>query len=226
MCHAHGFAWACVGPSPLSATQNATFPRMPTQSRGHGTQNVWHPPRLSGGDKPLRSPKAKRDHRMKTTLALIVLLSLGVVLHAQAPCTSCGLPSLQDGWLSRKCWCPDDYDSKSLPCVAPNCRGCCDDYCPKPVPCVTPNCRGCCDDYCRKACPTLFGIGCGSWYQCGPSPTCTDLFAETVMVSREAQPTAEKLASRPQPARGRLRLAANHSSSPASPGRPVSCRTT
>ena len=30
--------WACVGTSPWSASQNATVPRMPTQGRGHGTQ--------------------------------------------------------------------------------------------------------------------------------------------------------------------------------------------
>ena len=41
VCHAHGFAWACVGPSLQSDSSNATLRRMPTQSRGHGTQNCY-----------------------------------------------------------------------------------------------------------------------------------------------------------------------------------------
>ena len=42
VCHAHGFAWACVVTSPaicgLDDSENVTVRRMPTQSRGHGTQ--------------------------------------------------------------------------------------------------------------------------------------------------------------------------------------------
>jgi hypothetical protein len=76
-------------------------------------------------------------------------------------------PSLCKQWQERKCWCPDDYCTKTLPCVPPNRKGCVDDYCPKPLPCVTPNAKGCVDDYCPKTCPLFLGKLCEPWYTCG-----------------------------------------------------------
>jgi hypothetical protein len=81
-------------------------------------------------------------------------------------------PNLCDLWRQRKCWCPDDYCSKSLPCVPTNARGCVDDYCPKTLPCVPPNPKGCVDDYCPKTCPILLGSNCDPRYLCGPPENC------------------------------------------------------
>jgi hypothetical protein len=79
-------------------------------------------------------------------------------------------PKLCQEWRQRQCWCHDDYDRKSLPCVPPNETGCVDDYCGKPLPCVPPNQKGCVDDYCPRKCPLFLGPLCEPWYQCGPPP--------------------------------------------------------
>src|SRR5262249_24043866 len=76
--------------------------------------------------------------------------------------------SLCQEWRERKCWCPDDYCPKSLPCVPPNSKGYYYDYCAKPLPCVPPNPKGCYDDYCPKTCPIFLGRLCEPWYSCGP----------------------------------------------------------
>jgi len=77
-------------------------------------------------------------------------------------------PNLCKQWQERKCWCPDDYKPKSLPCMPLNPKGCVDDYCRKSLPCVAPNAKGCMDDYCPKMCPIFLGKLCEPWYQCGP----------------------------------------------------------
>jgi hypothetical protein len=64
-------------------------------------------------------------------------------------------PSLCNMWRGRKCWEPDDYCSKRLPCAPPRVCGCIDDYNSKSLPCVPCNSRGCVDDYCPKQCPIL-----------------------------------------------------------------------
>jgi hypothetical protein len=111
-----------------------------------------------------------------TLVAIGVLICLPSV-RAQAPqrlFDGCQwtYPSLCVLWKQRKCWCPDDYLAKPLPCVRPNPRGCTDDYCPKNLPCVPPNPKGCVDDYCRKACPLLLPSNCEPWYTCGPPQNC------------------------------------------------------
>jgi hypothetical protein len=77
-------------------------------------------------------------------------------------------PQLCAEWRWRRCWCPDDYCPKTLPCVPPNAKGCVDDYCQKALPCVPPNAKGCVDDYCPKKCPLFLGGLCEPWYTCGP----------------------------------------------------------
>ena len=77
-------------------------------------------------------------------------------------------PQLCAEWRWRRCWCPDDYCRKTLPCVPPNAKGCVDDYCPKTLPCVPPNAKGCVDDYCPTKCPLFLGGLCEPWYTCGP----------------------------------------------------------
>ncbi len=68
--------------------------------------------------------------------------------------------------------CCDDYCSKPLPCISPNCRGCIDDYCGKPLPCISCTRPGCVDDYCPKPCPRFIRPLCLPWYQCGPGERC------------------------------------------------------
>lgn len=81
-------------------------------------------------------------------------------------------PKLCEEWHGWKCWCPDDYHPKSLPCVPPNPKGCVDDYCPKCLPCVPPNPKGCVDDYCPKCCPLVIPRCCGPSCTCGPPEPC------------------------------------------------------
>ena len=69
-------------------------------------------------------------------------------------------PGLCNMWRQRRCWAPDDYCPKRLPCPPPRVGGCCDDYHGKPVPCVPCNPRGCVDDYCPKQCPILLRGNC------------------------------------------------------------------
>jgi hypothetical protein len=84
-------------------------------------------------------------------------------------------PKLKWEWLERKCWGPDDYARKCLPCVPPNAKGVVDDYCKKSLPVVSPNPVGCVDDYCPKPCPIWLRCLSEPWYrkalpddQCGP----------------------------------------------------------
>lgn len=79
-------------------------------------------------------------------------------------------PKLKTEWSQRSCWCPDDYDRKTLPCVSPNAKGCVDDYNFKPMPCVSPNAKGCVDDYCPKTCPLFLHKPTEPWYSCGTPP--------------------------------------------------------
>jgi len=83
-------------------------------------------------------------------------------------------PRLDLLWQQRKCWCPDDYCRKPLPCPPPRVGGCgFEDYCAKPMPCVPANPKGCVDDYCPKNCPILLGPTCEPWYTCGPQQNCS-----------------------------------------------------
>jgi len=112
----------------------------------------------------------------KTTLPALLVLSWLASARAQSPqplFDGCHwkYPRLRLLWQQRKCWCPDDYCPKTLPCVSPNAKGCVDDYCPKTLPCVTANPKGCVDDYCPKSCPILFPSNCEPWYRCGPAQT-------------------------------------------------------
>src|SRR4051794_10408790 len=81
-------------------------------------------------------------------------------------------PSLCEMWGQRKCWCPDDYRAKTMPCVPPNPRGCVDDYCAKKLPCVPANPRGCVDDYCPRQCPLILRGNVEPWYTCGTPEAC------------------------------------------------------
>jgi hypothetical protein len=115
---------------------------------------------------------------VKTTLLALGLLIGLPAARAQAPqplFDGCHwtYPSLVILWQQRKCWCPDDYCLKALPCVPPRACGCVDDYCYKNLPCVPANPRGCVDDYCRKTCPIPLGCNCEPWYTCGPPQNCT-----------------------------------------------------
>ena len=88
---------------------------------------------------------------------------------------SWSFPSLCKLWRQRKCWAPDDYCAKSLPCPPRCVGGCCDDYDCKSLPCVPCNPRGCVDDYCPKQCPILLRGNCEPWYTGGPQangPSC------------------------------------------------------
>jgi hypothetical protein len=88
---------------------------------------------------------------------------------------SWSFPSHCNLWRQRKCWAPDDYCSKRLPCPPPCVGGCIDDYHGKPLPCVPCNRRGCVDDYCPKQCPILLRGNCEPWYTVGPQangPSC------------------------------------------------------
>ena len=114
---------------------------------------------------------------MRPCLCLVVLLvTCAPRAHADDPrplFDGCrwAFPKLCDEWRQRRCWCPDDYCPKKLPCVPPNARGCVDDYCPKTLPCVPPNPKGCVDDYCPRCCPLFLGSLCEPWYTCSP-PRC------------------------------------------------------
>ncbi len=109
-----------------------------------------------------------------------ILLLIGLVLAvapARAEPPACSKPlgsrfGLCDvrQWL--RCWCPDDYCTKPLPCVACVLTGCVDDYCPKELPGVPCCPRGCVDDYCPKNCPLGPGKLCEPWYTCGPINAC------------------------------------------------------
>jgi hypothetical protein len=110
---------------------------------------------------------------MKACICLLVLLMTSVSSSAYA-----GEPWLLfDGqhWFMpklrnlahKRCWCPDDYDRKTLPTVPCNAKGCGDDYCRKAFPEVPHNAKGCGDDYCRKNYPLLLGNLCEPWYRCG-----------------------------------------------------------
>ena len=85
---------------------------------------------------------------------------------------SWSMPSLHALWKARKCWCPNDYCAKALPCPPPCVHGCCDDYCAKSLPCPPPWVKGCCDDYCPRCCPLWLGKLCEPWYRCGPPDRC------------------------------------------------------
>jgi hypothetical protein len=105
---------------------------------------------------------------------LLTLLGGQPLAHAQGPWIlfdGCrwSFPNLCAEWRERKCWCPDDYCWKSLPCTPPNEKGCVDDYCRKPLPCGLPNAQGCVDDYCPKTCPIMLGNLCEPWYRCVPA---------------------------------------------------------
>jgi hypothetical protein len=118
---------------------------------------------------------------MKTIFRMTVLV---VAMSAWLPAARAQEPQpLFDGchwiyprlcvlWQQRKCWCPDDYCPKPLPCVRPGPCGCVDDYCFKKLPWVPPNAKGCADDYCPKTCPILLGSNCEPWYTCGPPQSC------------------------------------------------------
>jgi hypothetical protein len=113
----------------------------------------------------------------KTALLAFALLIWVPAARAQAPQAlfdGCRwtYPRLSFLWQERKCWCPDDYCPKALPCVRAAARGCVDDYCPKNLPCVLPNAKGCVDDYCPKTCPILLGSNREPWYTCGPPRNC------------------------------------------------------
>jgi hypothetical protein len=120
---------------------------------------------------------------MKSCLCVVVVLAAcAPAARADGPWPlydGCrwSVPKLTDEWRKRRCWCPDDYCPKRLPCVPPNPVGCVDDYCRKPLPCVSPNAKGCADDYCPKACPLFLGPLCEPWYKCGsgayPRPPAT-----------------------------------------------------
>ena len=92
---------------------------------------------------------------MRPCLCLIVLLATcAAPAHAGEPRPLFDgrhwyFPQLCAEWRWRRCWCPDDYCRKTLPCVPPNAKGCVDDYCP-------------------KTCPLLLDRLCEPWYTCGP----------------------------------------------------------
>lgn len=108
---------------------------------------------------------------------LLVLLCSNVAAFAQQPVFDGArwhLPSLRESWSLRRCWCPDDYGAKPLPCVRCNPKGCVDDYVCKPQPTVPCNPRGCIDDYCPKCCPIWMKVG-EPWYRCVPTDLgCTE----------------------------------------------------
>ena len=92
---------------------------------------------------------------MRPCLCLIVLLATcAAPAHAGEPRLMFDgrhwyFPQLCAEWRWRRCWCPDDY-------------------CPKTLPCVPPNAKGCVDDYCPTKCPLFLGGLCEPWYTCGP----------------------------------------------------------
>jgi hypothetical protein len=119
---------------------------------------------------------------MRPWLCLVVALGMCVV-HARADGPwllfdggHWAFPKLRDEWRQRDCWCPNDYDRKTLPQVPCNAKGCGDDYCGKSLPVVPANTRGCVDDYCPTRCPLFLGRLCEPWYTCGspaePSQGC------------------------------------------------------
>jgi hypothetical protein len=110
-------------------------------------------------------------------LALMAWSSTGQAQEAWPLFNGCNwsFPSLCNLWRQRKCWAPDDYCAKCLPCPPPRVGGCGDDYDCKPLPCVPCNLCGCVDDYCPKQCPILLRGNCEPCYTCGPQahgPSC------------------------------------------------------
>jgi hypothetical protein len=119
---------------------------------------------------------------MKPTISLLALVltwnAASTTGRAEPPAPlfdGCkwSFPGLCQLWAGRKCWCPDDYARKTMPCVTPNAKGCVDDYSPKPFTCPVAVAPGCVDDYCRKTCPIHLGSNCEPWYICGPPDACS-----------------------------------------------------
>ncbi len=96
--------------------------------------------------------------------------------NARCSCASCSKSKEKcrqpKSWqCPQAAWCPDDYQSKAMPCVSPTARGCKDDYVSKTMPCVPANAKGCQDDYCPKPFPVLTGKLTEPWYTCGAAPS-------------------------------------------------------
>ena len=78
-------------------------------------------------------------NRVGLWLLVGVFLGSGVIHAGEPPCTWFGW-DLRHAWQARKCWCPDDYHCKPLPCFPPCVTGCVNDYCPKKCPLIVPSC--------------------------------------------------------------------------------------
>ena len=98
----------------------------------------------------------------------VLLLAVSVGRAGEPPCV-CPLWNLRNAWQARKCWCPDDYHPKPLPCKPPWVTGCVDDYCCKTLPHAPPCVTGCVNDYCPRNCPLILHTCFPPWYVCVPA---------------------------------------------------------
>lgn len=112
---------------------------------------------------------------------VVILTMFALTASASDDGAGCDDPTCQkktktNGWrpglaASRNshCWCPDDYQIKSAPCI-PKLRTCfgCDDYCCKPSPQLGwPGACFTADDYCRKPVPCFHWLA-NPFLRCSP----------------------------------------------------------